>query len=149
MKVVFCNPPSPETCKISRGLMGGFGMAVGEGLVYPPLNVAYCAAVLLRKGHGAEVIDASALGLDEAQSIQRMADSLPDLIVVNTSSATIALDMRVGSAAGSAAGVPVVALGSQVTHAPDYILSQSRVDYVVRGEPEYTLLDLVTALEQG
>ncbi|MBU0754321.1 MAG: radical SAM protein, partial [Planctomycetes bacterium] len=47
------------------------------------------------------------------------------------------------------AGVPVALLGSQVTHTPEYVLKESRIDFAVRGEPEYTLRTLVSALEQG
>jgi len=124
-------------------------MAVGDALVYPPLNVAYCAAVLLEAGHEAVVLDAAAEDIGEDEAVRRIKEMSPDLIVVNTSSATIELDMRVGNSAGRESDVPVVLLGSHVTHTPDYVLSKSRADYAVRGEAEYTLLNLVTALDQG
>ncbi len=149
MKVVFCNPPSPSSHKISRGLMGGFGMAVGEDLVYPPLNVAYCAAVILKAGFRSAVVDAAAEGLGQEDAVRRVCELDPGLVAVNTSSATIEIDMRMGEAVGKAANAPVVLLGSQVTHTPDYVLRKSKVDYVVRGEPEHTLLALVRALEAG
>jgi radical SAM superfamily enzyme YgiQ (UPF0313 family) len=129
--------------------MGGFGMAVGDALVYPPLNVAYCAAVLLEAGHEVSVLDAAAEGLGEQETVDRLAALAPELIVVNTSSATIGLDMRVGHRAGEAAGAPVALLGSQVTHTPDYVMQESNVDFAVRGEPEYTLRELVETLQGG
>lgn len=124
-------------------------MAVGEALVYPPLNVAYCAAVLLEAGHTVEVLDAGAENLDESQTVTRLAALQPHLLVINTSSATIALDMRIGSKAAETIGIPAVLLGSQVTHTPEYVLKNSGIDYAVRGEPEYTLRALVAALEAG
>jgi anaerobic magnesium-protoporphyrin IX monomethyl ester cyclase len=129
--------------------MGGFGMAVGEALVYPPLNVAYCAAVLLEAGHEAAVVDGAAEGIGEEETLQRISALAPELIAINTSSASIELDMRVGAAAGKASGVPVVLLGSHVTHTPEYVLRKSHVDYAVRGEAEHTLLALVKALSEG
>ena len=63
MKIVLVNPPSPPEYRVSRGLMGGFGMIVGEGLCYPPLDLLYVAAVLERAGHRVRVVDAEALGL--------------------------------------------------------------------------------------
>lgn len=145
MHVVLVNPPSPESITISRGLMGGFGMAVGEALLYPPLNVAYCAAVLLEKGHEVVVLDAQAEGISEEETVERLQALAPDLLVVNTSSASIELDMRVGSRVDA----PVALLGSHVTHTPEDVLKKSKVDFAVRGEPEHTLLALVTALEAG
>ena len=38
MDVLLVNPPPPPSQRVSRGLMGGFGMIVGEGLCYPPLD---------------------------------------------------------------------------------------------------------------
>jgi radical SAM superfamily enzyme YgiQ (UPF0313 family) len=129
--------------------MGGFGMAVDETLVYPPLDMAYCAAVLLEAGHEASMVDAAAEGIGEAEAVERLKRLEPDLIAVNTSSASIEVDLRVGSAAGDAAGVPVVLLGAQVTHTPDYVLTRSKVHFAVRGEPEYTLREVVEALHRG
>ena len=43
MKIVLLTPPSPEAYRVSRGLMGGFGMAVHPELLYPPIELAHVA----------------------------------------------------------------------------------------------------------
>jgi hypothetical protein len=40
--------------------MGGYGMRVGEALVYPPIQLAYTAATLEQRGHQVEILDAEA-----------------------------------------------------------------------------------------
>ena len=52
VKVVLVNPPSPPEFRVSRGLMGGFGMAVNPELLYPPIELAHVAGVLERADHG-------------------------------------------------------------------------------------------------
>ena len=64
MKVVLVNPPSPPEFRVSRGLMGGFGMAVNSQLLYPPIELAHVAAVLEQAGHEVLIHDSDALGLD-------------------------------------------------------------------------------------
>ena len=51
VKVVLVNPPSPPEFRVSRGLMGGFGMAVNPELLYPPIELAHVAGVLEAEGH--------------------------------------------------------------------------------------------------
>ena len=50
MKVVLVTPPSPPEFRVSRGLMGGFGMAVHPELCYPPIELAHVASVLEADG---------------------------------------------------------------------------------------------------
>ena len=50
VKVVLVNPPSPPEFRVSRGLMGGFGMAVNPELLYPPIELAHVAACSRRRG---------------------------------------------------------------------------------------------------
>ena len=50
MKVVLVSPPSPPEFRVSRGLMGAFGMAWSTGLLYPPIELAHVASVLETDG---------------------------------------------------------------------------------------------------
>ena len=149
MKVLLVNPPSPPEFPISRGLMGGFGMAVGPALVYPPLSAAYCAAVLLEAGHEAAVVDAVAEGLDRDQTVARAEAFGPDLTAVVTSSASIRGDLETAAAIRKVGGGISAVLGAQVTHAPEALHERFPADYAIRGEPEGTLLALVSALDGG
>ena len=63
MKIVLVNPPSPPEFRVSRGLMGGFGMAVNPDLLYPPIELAHVASVLEADGHQVAIFDADTIGL--------------------------------------------------------------------------------------
>ena len=56
MQIVLVNPPSPPEYRVSRGLMGGFGMAVNPDLLYPPIELAHVASVLVSEGHSVVII---------------------------------------------------------------------------------------------
>ncbi|MBI4878427.1 MAG: radical SAM protein [Planctomycetes bacterium] len=150
MRILLVNPPSPERLRVSRGLMGGFGMAVNENLVYPPLNLAYAAALLRQKGHEVEILDAEALDLDRAETLRRGTARARDLVGVDSSTTTIEADLGVATELAGALRVCSFAMGAQVANTPDAVLGQSGVDFVIRGEVAATTLALVEALaEQG
>src|SRR5882672_1149725 len=94
MDVLLVNPPPPPAQRVSRGLMGGFGMVVGEGLCYPPLDLLYVAALLQRDGHAVRVLDAEATGLTPDDVLARLGSPPPALVGLATSSATIELDLH-------------------------------------------------------
>lgn len=149
MRVLLVNPPSPENMRVSRGLMGGFGMAVNEDLVYPPLNLAYVAAVLRREGHTVSILDAEALDLDRAETERRARAERWDLVGVDSSTTTIEGDLKLGAELARALGAKSFTLGAQVTNTPDAVLSSTGIDFVIRDEPEATVVELVAVLERG
>lgn len=146
MKVHFTNPPSPREYRVSRGLMGGFGMAVNSQLLYPPIELAYVAAVVEKDGCGASMFDSDAEGADLAGALEAAKAAKADLYIFDSSSTTFDLDLQLATSVREATGKPVVLLGSQVTNTPDEVFTRSKVDFVVRGEPEYSVRDLARAL---
>src|SRR6187402_1148553 len=94
MDVLLVNPPPPPAQRVSRGLMGGFGMVVGEGLCYPPLDLLHVAAILERDGHRVRLIDAEATGTTPEAVLEQLGDPAPALVGLTTSSATLALDLE-------------------------------------------------------
>jgi len=150
MHVLLVNPPPPPAQRVSRGLMGGFGMVVGEGLCYPPLDLMYVGAILRRDGHAVHLVDAEAEGLDGDDVRAAARREAPDLVVMTTSSATLHLDLAlVDRLKDEHPEALVVITGSQGSKVPDLALSASRVDAVVRGEPEPTVAEMARALVEG
>jgi magnesium-protoporphyrin IX monomethyl ester (oxidative) cyclase len=148
MRVLLVNPPSPASMRVSRGLMGGFGMAVNENLVYPPLNLAYVAAVLRQAGHPVSILDADALGLDRAAVFARAGEERWDLVGVDSSTTTIEGDLSLAAELAKALGARSFAIGAQVSHTSDRVLNGTGIDFVIRDEPEDTVLELVGRLER-
>jgi len=150
MKVLLINPPPPHAQRISRGLMGGFGMVVGEGLCYPPLDLLYVAAIVGERGHEVIVIDAEAEQTEAEQVLERVAAESPDLIGLATSSATLQLDLALADSLKERDPELIVFItGSQGSKIPDMAMANSRVDAVVRGEPELTVVAMVDEITAG
>ncbi|MBL8862393.1 MAG: radical SAM protein [Planctomycetes bacterium] len=149
MKIVLVNPPSPPEFRVSRGLMGGFGMAVNPGLLYPPIELAHVASVLEAAGHEVVIHDSDALRLDVERARRAIATHEPRLVCVDSSSTSLDQDLALCRALRADLGVPVAILGSQVTYTPGEIFEHDNVDAVVRGEPEYTVRELAARVAEG
>ncbi|QDU67365.1 B12-binding domain-containing radical SAM protein [Engelhardtia mirabilis] len=149
MKVVLVNPPSPPEFRVSRGLMGGFGMAVNPGLLYPPIELAHVASVLESDGHQVAIVDADPFDLDLDGTLARVVAEAPGFVCLDSSSTSLDQDLGLAKRIREALKVPVAMLGSQVTYTPGEIFDGENVDAVVRGEPEYTVRDLVRRAADG
>ncbi len=149
MKVVLVNPPSPPEFRVSRGLMGGFGMAVNPDLLYPPIELAHAAAVLEEDGHEVAIYDADAVGADVDAALAAVVALSPDLVCMDSSSTSLDQDLTLARRIRAATKKPLAILGSQVTYTPGEIFADDNVDCVVRGEPEYTLRDVARRAAAG
>jgi radical SAM superfamily enzyme YgiQ (UPF0313 family) len=142
MKVLLLNPPSPPEFRVSRGLMGGFGMAVNPGLLYPPIELAHVASVLEADGFEVVLHDCDPLEQGPEQALAAAVAAAPELVVLDSSSTSLDQDLALARSIRTALGVPVAILGSQVTYAPAEVFADEGVDAVVRGEPEHTVREL-------
>jgi radical SAM superfamily enzyme YgiQ (UPF0313 family) len=149
VKILLVNPPSPPEFRVSRGLMGGFGMAVGSGLLYPPIELAHVASVLEEAGHDVSIHDSDARELDVDRAIDAIVAEKPALVCVDSSSTSLDQDLRLCREVRARLGVPVAILGSQVTYTPGEIFQRDNVDVVVRGEPEYTVREIAARVAAG
>lgn len=130
--------------------MGGFGMVVGEGLCYPPLDLMYVAAILRRDGHDVDLLDAESTQASADDVLAAMGDPPPPVVALTTSSATIELDLALADRIKEEHPDTLVLItGSQGSKVPDLAMLNSRVDAVVRGEPELSTAAVVAALAAG
>lgn len=147
VKVVLVNPPSPPEFRVSRGLMGGFGMAVHPGLLYPPIELAHVASVLEEAGHAVAIHDSDARGLELEGAERAVAALEPEFVCLDSSSTSLDQDIELARRIRARCGVPVAMLGSQVTYTPAEVFEGESVDVVIRGEPEYTVRELAARIE--
>jgi radical SAM superfamily enzyme YgiQ (UPF0313 family) len=122
--------------------MGGFGMAVNPGLLYPPIELAHVASALLLDGHDVVIHDSDALGLSVAEARDAIAGEKPDLVCIDSSSTSLDQDLRLCREVRAVTKAPVAILGSQVTYTPGEVFEDESVDLVVRGEPEATVREI-------
>ncbi len=116
---------------------------------YPPLGLAYLAAVLERAGHTIAVFD---LGLSPdselAEDVRRVAAYAPDLVGLTAMTNTWYNAVALAHALKAALACPIVVGGPHATVFPERVAQEPAIDYVVVGEGEETLLELVTLLER-
>ena len=117
------------------------------GMRAPPLGLAYIAAVLERAGHKVKIVDSPTRRLTMKEWIAEVKEFDPD--VVGISMMTPLAPKGYAAAKAVREELPdavLVAGGSHPTYMYDEALDAG-FDFVVRGEGEYTMLELVSRLE--
>jgi len=120
--------------------------------LWPPLGLLYIASSLRARGHEeVEVLDAFCRNLNGAQLAERVLQAKPDLFGINCSTHTFldAID-ALRKIHEASPDTTLVMGGYHSTFAAEKILRDYPiVDYVIKGEAERALPDLVDRLESG
>jgi anaerobic magnesium-protoporphyrin IX monomethyl ester cyclase len=154
--VVVLNPPSPSGYFANRDSHGGYGQLYPAGAtIMPPLDVPYLVAYLEEKKVPVEVIEAQGLGLTReqvAERVARIADanrSGRTFVVARTALPSLDWDLSVCASIKSATPDACVGVfGSVVDHVLHRIYKETCVDYVLRGEPDEAIYELVSGREE-
>ena len=137
MKVTFINPP--QTNSKYKFL----------GVVAPSLGIGYMSAVLEENDIDVDVIDASALDLSYEQIAEEIIKRQPDIVSISALTPTIGVALDSADVVKYAKPDTIVVLGGyHPTFEFASVLEEESVDIVIRGEGEYTMLDLVHAIEE-
>ena len=139
MKVLLANPP----WKLEAG-----SVYSRTGAVYPPLGLASMAAVLERdSAHEVVILDAWALGMDLRAFGEAVRLCAPDVLGLTAYTTTVQQALAAAGVAKDARPELVVIMGGpHATILPRELMQQDAVDFVVRGEGEFLLRDLVARL---
>ena len=138
MKVTFLNPP--QTNSKYKFL----------GVVAPSLGIGYMAAVLEKNGYDVDVLDASALELTYDEIGEEILKRNPDIVSISALTPTIGVALDSADKIKEVKPDTIVVLGGyHPTFEYESVLEEPSVDVVVRGEGEYTFLDLVRTVENG
>jgi len=117
----------------------------------PPLGLAYIAAVLEEAGYRPKIFDAQTIGVSGESFADHVRRLRPDILGIQAFTPNILEAISAGTKAKEE-GIPWVFLGGpHPTLAPEESLTQGtgNIDLLIRGEAEYTVLDLVRRIEQG
>ncbi|RIK39917.1 MAG: hypothetical protein DCC57_19880 [Chloroflexi bacterium] len=150
-RVLVINPPSPPGFVSNKDSMGGFGQLFPPGATYmPPLDMVYLASFLTEKQVPVEVLECLGMELDLAHLTAAAARACGGeaegrvLAVVRTSTPTLDWDLSVCAALkAQTAGLRLAICGAVVTHVAQRIQETGAVDYLVRGEPDDVVYELV------
>jgi anaerobic magnesium-protoporphyrin IX monomethyl ester cyclase len=145
--VLLVNPPAPD-----RGIWIRSQHRVGrksrENMIWPQVSLAQLAA-MLHPHYSVDIIDAIPHRMTWEQFEALLKAKRPRYYVTQVTAPTLTNDMR-GTFLARSLGARTIAFGTHVTPMPlSTMESFPTLDYVLRGEPELTLVELVDALEAG
>jgi len=146
MKIVLLNP----VCDSNIRMLRSERCQIKAVSLWPPLALCYCAAVLQRSDFkDVVVLDAEVEQFTYSKMIDHVVALKPDLLVIQDTTPTIKSDINISNECKQTLpNLKTVFIGLHSTVCPDEVLNGG-VDYVVRNEPEYTLLELVKTLKSG
>ncbi|MGK9241632.1 B12-binding domain-containing radical SAM protein [Inquilinus limosus] len=115
-----------------------------------PYALACATSYLNAHGVEAALRDSIALGESKDQALRHIADRAYDVVVLETSTASIGCDIDFCDAIKALRpGTTVCLAGQHATAMPEDVLRSSRADFVLIGEYEKTLLELCRCLDAG
>jgi anaerobic magnesium-protoporphyrin IX monomethyl ester cyclase len=142
--ILFVNPPAPD-----RGIWIRSQHRVGrrsrEGMIWPQVSLAQMAALF--PDCRVDVIDAIPHRMTWEAFERLLREKQPRYYVTQVTAPTLQNDMR-GVFIAKGLGATTVAFGTHVTPMPRATMAAyPALDFVLRGEPELTLRELVDCLE--
>jgi len=148
--VLFVNPPAPDGGIWIRS-QHRVGRRSRENMVWPQVDLAQLAALLYSSfPHSSlEIVDAVAQRMGWPEFERLVQERRPRYYVTQVTAPTLENDMR-GVALAHELGAATIAFGTHVT--PMYQETMERfpaLDFILRGEPELTLVELIDTLEQA
>lgn len=143
--VLLVNPPTPDGGIWIRS-QHRVGRRSRENMIWPQVSLAQLAAILL-PDYTVEIIDANALRMDWAAFEKLLEEKRPKYYLTQVTAPTLKNDMY-GVFLAKALGAKTLAFG---THVTPMTLETMRpfpaLDFVLRGEPEATIRELLDCLE--
>lgn len=122
---------------------------INEATIYPPLGLAYIAAVLRDNGVACRIVDANALRLKTEAVLEEIAAFKPDLVGISLSLFVVKAGKEICAAVKRLPGFEVCFGGVYASSHHAQLLRETSAGYVVVGEGELTLLELCSGKEIG
>lgn len=116
--------------------------------IWVPLGVTYIAAVLEQKGHDVEILDLNARQMNDSNLKRRVRNA--DIVGISGMITEYEEVLKLVEMIKQTKAEAMVVLGGPLaTTLPQKLLQISRSDFVVIGEGEKIIVDLISAIEQG
>jgi len=150
MKKSICKAPDPGTSKMKKINILLVRTTNVEDLI-PPLGLLYIASIIQNKyksdGCQIKLIDYMYEGLDDDIFTKIVLEFSPDFILFSSMDSEYALFRRLCILARKTIPeCPLIAGGNLATNYHTEIIAKKLVDFVVRGEGELTIIELLDAV---
>ncbi len=143
--ILLVNPPTPDG-KIWIRSQHRVGRRSRENMIWPQVSLAQLAA-LLAPEYTLEIIDANAERMSWAEFEGILRDKQPKYYLTQVTAPTLTNDMY-GVFLAKSLGAKTIAFGTHVTPIPRLTMEDfPALDYILRGEPELTLRELMDYFE--
>ena len=143
--VLLVNPPSPDGGIWIR-TQHRVGRRSREGMVWPQCSLAQLAA-LLDSDYSLAIVDAIAERMTWPRFEKLLREKSPKYYLTQVTAPTLTNDMY-GVMLAKSMGAKTIAFGTHVTPMPtETMRDYPALDFVLRGEPELTLRELIDFLE--
>jgi len=151
MKIYMLHPPfvlnGQEIPKFFRCTRWQGGTTRG-GTYWYPIWLSYATGVVESNGHKVRLVDAPAWNWKLNDVINDAKKISPDLVVVDSNFSSLKNDCNVAKLLKDETGAVSVLVGPPASQFPEKILN-SGVDIVARFEYDFTIGDIVEAIEEG
>jgi len=109
--------------------------------------LAYAAGYAEADENEILLIDSPAMELDLPQTLEKALKFQPELAILGVSTPSINNDLMVSKAIKEKTGCKIALMGTHATALPKEVMdSESAVDFIIRGEAEYTVRELIRNL---
>jgi len=116
---------------------------------YVPLGLLYIGACLEKASHVVDFIDLDIDGFNENKVLGYINETKPDLIGFGSTTVTINNVLKISGLIKNTTDIPIIVGGIHATIAGEELIKNENIDYVVVGEGEETIGELVKALGNG
>jgi anaerobic magnesium-protoporphyrin IX monomethyl ester cyclase len=142
--ILLVNPPTPDRAIWIRS-QHRVGRRSRENMIWPQMELAQMAAMLM-PDYTVEIIDANALRMSWPEFETRLKELRPRFYLTQVTAPTLTNDMY-GAFLARSLGAITIGFGTHVTPMPRETLEQfPALDFVLRGEPELTLRELMDTI---
>ncbi len=132
MKIILINPPR-EVLQVPD---------------YPPLGLAYISAAVRQDGHDVKILDAASWSWQKLAN--EVKNQLPDIVGITCWTIERGQAFKAASIVKKVApNCRIIMGGPHATAFPKYMFLQAPVDYVVLGEGEETIRELLSVIEKS
>jgi radical SAM superfamily enzyme YgiQ (UPF0313 family) len=148
MKTILLNPPKfhNKTLSIDPILTRCAGIPAKAPYLWPPIGLAYLTG-FLRENYDVNMLDAQAENLDMERLVKKCQGY--DLIVLNTGTPTIERDKTICKVLKEKTNAKITLIGNHATYFSRDLIKNDTIDFVVKGEPEKPLFNLIDSLSNS
>lgn len=113
---------------------------------WEPLGVFYLSAVLNSQGHSPKVFHQFSFQ-DDYSLLEKVVQFQPDYLGFSTITSNFNQGIRLAKKLKQKQNIPIIFGGSHASLIPEIVMEDQIIDYLVIGEGEITLVELLQALE--